>query len=474
MIAADGAIGVATKLEGSEVKVLGRKRRELADRRRAEAEQKLDDLVRLQRPDDPRQYAHHAAFGAAGDASGVRRLGIHAAIARPALAGAQRVGQMRREDRNHAFEAEDAAVDIGFFEDHAGVVDAVARGKIIGAVDDDVVVPDQIEHIGGIHDRFVLDDLHVGIQIAQSFCGRLHFFFADVADAEENLPLKIRRRDDIDIRQPDRPHPRRREVQRDRAAEPARADAQDLGVEELRLPRLTHLGQEKVAAVADLLLGRELSLLGDRETLVLPAREAPPHRDDVRVAELLQDAPREQGPRSAAAVGHDRRVLCRHRLFDPHLEEAARQGNGAGHEALAEFLPLTYVEQHRPLAAVEASLHVVGRHFGHELPCLLHHLLVRLRHRSALGPVEEVHPILEPAPHGPRVTRIDEQAHDAQYAPHRILTREGERVLAEAEEVNELLTIDAPEQSAAPEREQDHVRTGFAGDGCTIPSSSSR
>ena len=373
-----------------------------------------------------------------------------------------------------AFELPDRPIDERLLQHHGRIVGEVAGGEVVAAVHDDVELLEDAERVLGGEVLPELDHLHVGVEGLEGQAGRFGLRHPDPVVGVEDLTLQIREVDHVHVDDADRADPRRREVEGHRRPEPPRADAQNLGVEELRLPRLTYLGQEKVAAVADLLLGRELSLLGDRETLVLPAREAPPHRDDVRVAELLQDAPREQGPRSAAAVGHDRRVLCRHRLFDPHLEEAARQGNGAGHEALAEFLPLTYVEQHRPLATVEASLHVVGRHFGHELPCLLHHLLVRLRHRSALGPVEEVHPILEPAPHGPRVTRIDEQAHDAQYAPHRILTREGERVLAEAEEVNELLTIDAPEQSAAPEREQDHVRTGFAGDGCTIPSSSSR
>src|SRR5262249_19794170 len=138
-----------------------------------------------------------------------------------------------------------------------------------------------------------------------------------------------------------------------------------------------------------------------------------------------QVATREQRPDSAAAVGHDWRALLGDGFFDPHLQEAARHRDRARDEALTELLPLPHVEQHGLLGTLEASLHLVRRYLGYELPCLVHQLLVRLGHLSTLGPVEEVHPILEPAPHRPRVARIDEQAQDTQYAPHRILTREG-------------------------------------------------
>ena len=102
------------------------------------------------------------------------------------------------------------------------------------------------------------------------------------------------------------PDARRGQVERRRRAEAAGADAEHLRVEQLRLPRFADLGQQEVAAVADLLLGGELPVLGDRQALVLPAAEAAAHRDDVRVAELLQDAPGEQRARAAGAVGDDR------------------------------------------------------------------------------------------------------------------------------------------------------------------------
>jgi len=46
------------------------------------------------------------------------------------------------------FEAENRAVDIGLAEQDAGVVDEIARGEIVGAIDDDVEVLEKFEGVG--------------------------------------------------------------------------------------------------------------------------------------------------------------------------------------------------------------------------------------------------------------------------------------------------------------------------------------
>ena len=96
----------------------------------------------------------------------------------------------------------------------------------------------------------MLDDFDVGIEIAQALGGGLDLVLADAADAEQDLALEVGGRDDVDVRQADRPDARGGEVKRDRAAQSARADAQDLGVEELELPRHADFRQDEVALVA--------------------------------------------------------------------------------------------------------------------------------------------------------------------------------------------------------------------------------
>ncbi len=220
-----GQVGVAPQLEGFKFQVHGAEGGEAADGRPSDAENQLDDLIGLEGSDDARQNAHDAALGAAWHGAGVRRLRIHAAVARAMLAGSIRVGQMGREDGDHSFEAEDRAVDVGLLEDYAGVVHAVAGGEIVGAVDDDVVIFHQLQNIGAVDDGFVFDDFRVGVQVLEPLGGCLHLVFADVGDAKENLPLEIAWADDIDIGQADGADAGGGQVEADGASQPSRSDA---------------------------------------------------------------------------------------------------------------------------------------------------------------------------------------------------------------------------------------------------------
>src|SRR5215470_10066417 len=85
--------------------------------------------------------------------------------------------------------------------------------------------------------------------------------------------------------------------------------------------------------------------------------------------------------------------------------------------------------------------------------------------RSALDAVVEVHPVLEPASRRTRIRGGEDEPRPGQYAPHRIPTREGERILRETHEVAELLAVGAREQPAPPQLEQDH------GGGTSVPPS---
>ena len=86
----------------------------------------------------PGQHAEHAVGAARRRQLGGRRLRIQAAVAR-ALVG--------DEGRELPVEAEDRRVHDRLALAHGGVVQQVARGEVVGAVDDHVVVADQVEHV---------------------------------------------------------------------------------------------------------------------------------------------------------------------------------------------------------------------------------------------------------------------------------------------------------------------------------------
>src|SRR5437870_9461422 len=73
-----------------------------------------------------------------GTRPGRGRGGVEAAVARP---------RVRREDAYLALKLEDAAVHDRLPDQHRGIVHQVARGKIVRAVDDDVIVLEERHNV---------------------------------------------------------------------------------------------------------------------------------------------------------------------------------------------------------------------------------------------------------------------------------------------------------------------------------------
>jgi len=78
---------------------------------------------------------------------------------------------------------------------------------------------------------------------------------------------------------------------------------------------------------------------------VLPATEAPGHRHDVGVAELLQRLGGERGTGAACAVDDDRGVVVRDLVLDLALEVAAGDEDRTGDHALLELVELAHVQE---------------------------------------------------------------------------------------------------------------------------------
>ena len=111
----------------------------------------------------------------------------------------------------------------------------------------------------------------------------------------EDLALEVREVDDVGIDDPEGAHAGRREIEGRRRAETACADQQHLRAQELLLPRLPHLGEHEVAAVALHLLRGEGFVLHERVVELLPAADAARHRRDVPVAEIVEHLGGQEG-----------------------------------------------------------------------------------------------------------------------------------------------------------------------------------
>ena len=220
-----------------------------ADERLALAEDELDDLGGLNDADQAGQDAQHAALGAAWNHAGRRRLGIEAAIA-GALA--------RGKDAGLAFEAEDRPVDVGLAQQHAGIVDQVARGEVVSAVGDDVVVLEDLEGVGAREHGLVLDDVERGIERDEFFFGGVELFAANVFGRVDDLALQIAGVDDVEVDEAQCADAGRGQIERERRAESARAHAENACGFQLLLALHAHLGQDEVARVAGEVVGGEL------------------------------------------------------------------------------------------------------------------------------------------------------------------------------------------------------------------------
>ena len=251
MVAANRARRILAQPQFAEAHSQRVKEQEPADQRFADAEDQLDRLHGLNRADDAGQNAQHAAFGARRHQARRRRFGIEAAVARPPGIA---------EDGGLAFKPEDRAVDIGLAQQHAGVVDQIARREIVGAVDDDVVIAEQVEGVLAGQARLVGVDANRRDSAGQTFFGGLNLGPAHVGGGKRNLALQIGEVDDVEIDDSQPPHAGRGQIKPQRRAQSARADHQDFGLGELELPLHAHFGHDQVAAVALNLFFRQCAL----------------------------------------------------------------------------------------------------------------------------------------------------------------------------------------------------------------------
>ncbi len=182
LLAADGAVGVLAQphlVEGHRGRVV---EQQAADERLAHAQDELDGLGGLDGPDRARQHTQHAALGATGHQARRRRLREETAVAR-ALFGI--------EHRRLPLETEDAAVDVGLAQQHAGVISQITRREVVGAVDDDVVGREQFQCVSRGQRHFVRVHLHVGVDVENALLGAFQLQPANVLRAVDDLPLQV-------------------------------------------------------------------------------------------------------------------------------------------------------------------------------------------------------------------------------------------------------------------------------------------
>ena len=217
--------------------------------------------------------------------------------------------------------------------------------EVVAAVHDDVVLIEDLAGVLATQHDVVLDDADIAVERRQRDLRRRRLEHPDPILGVEDLALQVAPVDGVEVDKPDRPDAGGRKVERSRTAEPTRSDEQHLGVEQLSLTLDPDLGNQQVAAVALLLLGREHPGNDEVETRLLPSAVAAGHRLDVGVAELLQRACGKQRTNASCAVQRDRRVVLGNGVFNPGFDESLAEMHRSGDVAFVELVALANVDE---------------------------------------------------------------------------------------------------------------------------------
>src|SRR5256885_10018616 len=108
---------------------------------------------------------------------------------------------MGREDCRLTVKAKNRSVNVWLLRENADVIRQVAGGKIVRAVNDDVVTRDNLERILTREPALVRFDFDGWVCVTQPLTRRVQFFSANVFSAVQNLPLQVAKIDIVKIDQ---------------------------------------------------------------------------------------------------------------------------------------------------------------------------------------------------------------------------------------------------------------------------------
>ena len=162
---------------------------------------------------------------------------------------------MRRKHTGLPFEPENRAVNIGLFEEHAGIVGKVTSWKVIRAVHHDIKGTDNFESIAAGETGFVGDNFYLGIEPVDRVGGRLSFRATHVGRAMKDLALKIRYLHDIKIHDPEPADAGGSEVHSEGRAKSASTNAQNAGAANFLLALWSDFGQDQMPRITAELVG---------------------------------------------------------------------------------------------------------------------------------------------------------------------------------------------------------------------------
>ena len=192
-------------------------------------------------PRRPGSTPEHSTFGAGGHKAGRRRFRIEAAVTWAIRRGV---------DAGLSFKAEDRGINIGLAAEHAGVIDEIAGGEVVGAVGDNVKAAQYLQRILAGELGVEALGLHKGIDGVYFVDGRVELGAANIAGMVDDLALQIGVIDSVEIDQPEGSDACGSKVEHQRRAEPACSNTEHTRGLQLLLPCHGNFGHDQVPRVA--------------------------------------------------------------------------------------------------------------------------------------------------------------------------------------------------------------------------------
>ena len=205
------------------------------------AENVLDGFHRLKASDHAAHGANHARL-LTGRHSVFRRGFLeYAAVARP----------LARNVRHELpLEADNACMGERLLRHHASVIDQELRREIVGAVDNKIVILDEVEDVVAGDEGMVSNDLYIGVHRFHRLFRGLHFGLAHIGRSMDNLTLQIRKVHHVGVGNSDGAYTCCGKVHGDRSPETTCTNHENLRVQKLLLALRAHLFQDDVAGIA--------------------------------------------------------------------------------------------------------------------------------------------------------------------------------------------------------------------------------
>ena len=141
----------------------------------------LQRLSRLYSAEHAGNGSQHSSLGTGGNSIGWWWRLEQASVA----------GCAREMGERLSFEAQDASMGEWFASFYAGIVDEELHREVVGAVDDEVVVADDVKRIVGHQELTVGVDLHVGVNGEHLCFCRLDLWHSHIGSEMNHLPLEV-------------------------------------------------------------------------------------------------------------------------------------------------------------------------------------------------------------------------------------------------------------------------------------------